>query len=91
MNIHENINQLIKQKGMNKKEFAIKLINLKPTINRVGEIPSISAIYTYINGSASIKAELIPYIAEVLEVTEQELFDTSNKTRLKCLKFIILY
>ena len=74
---------------MNKREFAKKLIDLKPTINRMGEIPSESAIYAYLSGTTSIKAELIPYIAEVLEVTEQELFDTSSKSRKKCFKYFL--
>ena len=89
MNLHEKIDKLIKQNGMNRKEFAIKLMDLKPTLNRIGEIPSLSAIYTYLNGSTSIKAELIPFIAEVLDVTEQELFDTSEKSRKRCFKYFI--
>ena len=89
MPLHDKINKFIKEKGMNRKEFAIKLINLKPTINRVGEIPSVSAIYAYWSGTSSIKAELIPYIAEALNITEQELFDTSAKTRKKCFKYFL--
>ena len=89
MSLHENINKIIKAKGLNRKEFAIKLMDLKPTLNRIGEVPSLSAIYTYLNGSASIRAELIPYIAEALNVTEQELFDTTSKTRKKCFKYFL--
>jgi len=89
LSLHENIDRLIKLRGMNRKEFAMKLIDLKPTLNRMGEVPSLSAIYTYINGTASIKAELIPYIADVLEVTEQQLFNNSKKTRIKYLKYIL--
>jgi transcriptional regulator with XRE-family HTH domain len=89
MSLHENINAIIKKRGMNRKEFAIKLMDLKPTLNRIGEVPSLTAIYTYLNGSTSIKAELIPYIAEVLDVTEQELFDTSAKTRKRCFKYFV--
>lgn len=88
MSLSQNIDKLIKVRGMTRKEFAYKLIDLKPTLNRIGEVPSLSAIYTYINGKASIKAELIPYIAEVLGVTEQELYNDTKKTRLKYLKHI---
>jgi transcriptional regulator with XRE-family HTH domain len=77
------------KKGMNKREFAKKLIDLKPTINRIGEIPSQSAIYAYLSGTTSIKAELIPFIAEVLDVTEQELFDTTKNTRKRCFKYFV--
>ena len=87
--IYENINNLIKQKGLTKKEFAEKLINLKPNVNRIGETPSLSAIYAYLNGSSSIKADLIPYIAEVLGVTEQEIFDNSKEARKKCFKYFL--
>ena len=87
--IYENINKLIKQKGLTKKEFATKLIALQPNVNRIGETPSLSAIYAYLNGSSSIKADLIPYIAEVLGVTEQEIFDNSKQARKKCFKYFI--
>ena len=87
--IYENINKLIKKKGLTKKEFAEKLINLKPNVNRIGETPSLSAIYAYLNGSSSIKADLIPYIAEVLGVTEQEIFDISKESRKKCFKYFL--
>ena len=65
------------------------MIDFKPTVNRFGEIPSESAIYAYLSGTTSIKAELIPYIAEVLEVTEQELFDKSVKSKKKCFKYFL--
>jgi len=87
--IHENINRLIKQKGLTKKEFAKKLIDLQPNVNRIGETPSLSAIYAYLNGTSSIKADLIPYIAEVLGVTEQEIFDNSDTARKKCFKYFL--
>ena len=79
----------IKQKGMTKKEFAQKLIDLKPTVSRIGEVPSISAIYSYLNGRINIPIELISYVSEILDVTEQELFDTSSKTRKKCFKYFL--
>ena len=87
--IYENINKLIKQKGLTKKEFAEKLIALRPNVNRIGETPSLSAIYAYLNGSSSIKADLIPYIAEVLGVSEQEIFDNSDTARKKCFKYFL--
>jgi len=79
LQVVENINRLIKQKGMTKKEFAIKLLELNPTVSRIKEKPSMSAIYGYLNGRISIPVELIPYVADVLDITEQELFDTSTK------------
>ncbi len=74
---------------MNKKEFAQKLIDLQPTVSRIGETPSVSAIYGYLNGRINIPIELIPYISELLDVTVQELFDTSPKSRKKCFKYFI--
>jgi len=87
--VYENINKLIKQKGLTKKEFAQKLISLQPNVNRIGETPSISSIYAYLNGTNSIKADLIPYIAEVLGVTEQEIFDFSKESRKRCFKYFL--
>jgi len=74
---------------MTKKEFALKLIELKPTVSRIGEVPSISAIYSYLNGRINIPVELISFVAEILNVTEQELFDTTPKTRKKCFKYFL--
>lgn len=87
--IQENINKVIKQKGMTKKEFAQKLLDLKPTVSRIKEVPSLSAIYSYLNGRINIPVELISYVAEVLDVTEQELFDTNAKSRKRCLKYFL--
>ncbi|MDD5401361.1 MAG: helix-turn-helix transcriptional regulator [Sulfurimonas sp.] len=50
----------------------LQAIELK--LKSTGEIPSEQTIYGYLNGKRELKAELIPYIAEVLEVDEQELF-----------------
>ena len=85
LTIQETINKLIKQKGMSKKEFAQKLINLKPLVNRIGKVPSISTIYSYLNGRINIPVELISYVADILDVSEQEIFDTSSKAK-KCYK-----
>lgn len=87
--IYENIVLIIKSKGITRKEFANKLINLKPNVNRISETPTLSTIYGYLNGRINIPVDLIPYIAEALDVTEQELFDTSVKTRKRCFKYFI--
>jgi len=75
MDVVEKINYLINEKGMNKKEFSIKLQNLDPRLKSTGAIPNIQTIYGYLNGKREIKIELIPYISEVLGVQEQELFN----------------
>lgn len=81
MEIYEKINLLIKEKGLNKKQFAIKLIDLEPKLKSTSEIPTIKAIYAYLSGDIALKIELIPYIAEVLQIPEQLLFDDSSRTR----------
>jgi len=86
---YENISHIIKTKGFTKKEFAQNLINLHPNVNRKLETPTLSTIYGYLNGRINIPVELIPFVAEVLDVTEQELFDTSSKTRKKCFKYFL--
>ena len=87
--IYENISLIIKSKGFSKKEFAHNLINLHPNVNRKSETPTLSTIYGYLNGRINIPIDLIPFMAEALGVTEQELFDTSAKTRKKCFKYFL--
>lgn len=89
MEVFEKINLLLKEKKMSKKDFAIKLIALEPKLNSTMEIPSEKSIYAYLNGSVNIKIELIPYIAEVLEIPEQLLFDDSLRARKMFLKHIL--
>ncbi len=74
MSIIEKINFLLQEKALSKKEFANKLRKLEPKLLATDDIPSEQTIYRYLNGSRELKVELIPYIAEVLEVNEQELF-----------------
>ena len=74
MDIVEKINYLIKEKRLSKKEFALGLQNLEPILKSTGNLPNIQTIYGYLNGKRELKVELIPYIAEVLGVSEQELF-----------------
>ena len=89
LKIYENITLIIKSKGLTRKEFAQNLINLKPNVNRIAETPTLSTIYGYLNGRINIPIDLVPFIAEALDVTEQELFDTSPKTRKKCFKYFL--
>ena len=74
MEVYEKINSLINEKKLTKKNFVTKLLSLEPKLKSTGEIPSEQTIYRYLNGKRELKVELIPYIAEVLEVDEQELF-----------------
>jgi len=86
---YENITLLIKSKGFTRKEFAQTLINLQPNANRISETPTLSTIYGYLNGRINIPIDLISFIAEALDVTEQELFDTSSKSRKRCFKYFL--
>lgn len=74
MDIIEKINLLLNEKQMSKKDFVEQLRKLEPKLKGTGEIPSEQTIYRYLNESRELKVELIPYIADVLEVSEQELF-----------------
>lgn len=75
MEVWEKINYLIDEKNMSKKDFINKLLDLKPILKSTGEIPSYNTINGYLYGKRELKVELIPYIAEVLQVDEQELFN----------------
>ena len=81
MEVYERINILLKDKNLTKREFAKRLRDLEPKLNSTGETPSEKTIYKYLNGNISIKIELIPYIAEALQIAEQELFTRDNKSR----------
>lgn len=74
MEVWEKINYLLEEKNMTKQEFANKLIMLEPKLKRTSEIPSVQTVLGYLYGKRELKVELIPYIAEVLGVNEQELF-----------------
>lgn len=66
------------------KAFSLKLIELEPKLRNTGEVPTINAsLYSYLSGDVSLRVELIPYIAEVLDIPEQILFDDSNRARMK--------
>lgn len=89
LEIYELINQKIKEKGMSKREFANRVLALEPKLKNTGEIPTEKTIYAYLNGTANLKLELISFIAEALDVSEQEFFDDSQKARVKYLKHIL--
>lgn len=74
MNIVDKINYLLEEKKMSKREFSQKLLSLNPILDRTGKPPSESTVYGYLNGGREIKIELIPYIVETLNISEQELF-----------------
>ncbi|WP_415406329.1 hypothetical protein ACLHDG_11245 [Sulfurovum sp. CS9] len=68
------INKIINQQGITKKEFIIKLQSLEPNVNRIGNIPSFSSIYSYLNCCVPVPINLIPYIAITLNIEIYELF-----------------
>lgn len=74
MEVWEKVNYLLDEKKITKQEFAHKLVALEPKLKRTGESPSSQTILGYLYGKRELKVELIPYIAEVLGVDEQELF-----------------
>lgn len=74
----DKILEILHQKSISKKDFAKKLIDLNPKVGTKGEPPSERTIYLYLQGKREIKADLIPYIAEVLDIQEQELFKDNN-------------
>ena len=75
MEVWEKINYLLEEKKISKQEFANRLISLEPKLKRTLETPSSQTILGYLYGKRELKVELIPYIAEVLGVSEQELFN----------------
>ncbi len=88
MEIYEKINKVLKNKKLTKRAFSKILIDLKPILKTTGEPPVEGTVYGYLNGNVSIPIEIISFIAEALDVTEQELFDDSLKAKIKFLKYI---
>ena len=88
MEVFERINAIIKGKNITKRKFAEILQSLDPKLKSTGEIPNEKTIYKYLSGDVSIPIELISYIAEALNITEQELFDTTTQTKVKLFKYI---
>ncbi|CAM4001900.1 helix-turn-helix transcriptional regulator [Arcobacter cloacae] len=89
MNITEKINNIIDKKGLTRKYFVNQLILLNPILKSTGETPSSSTIYGYLNGNREVKIELLPYIAKVLNVSIADLFDETEKNRIKILQNIL--
>lgn len=89
MEVYEKINLLLKEKKITKKEFAHRLRELEPKLKNTGEIPSEKVIYSYLSGQISLKIELIPFIAEALDIPEQILFDDTNRARMNYMKYIL--
>lgn len=89
MEVHEQINLLLEEKALTKREFAKRLIALEPKSKRTGETMSEKAVYAYLSGASVINADLIPYIADVLQVSEQSLFIENEKTRVRLIKHLL--
>jgi transcriptional regulator with XRE-family HTH domain len=89
LNITEKINNIIDEKGLTRKYFVNQLILLNPILKSTGETPSSSTIYGYLNGNREVKIELLPYIAKVLNVGIADLFDETEKNRIKILQNIL--
>lgn len=74
MEVYEKINYILQEKNIKKSDFVRELISLNPYLKN-GILLKEQTIYRYLNGSRELKVELIPYIAEVLEVSINELFE----------------
>ena len=89
MEVHEQINLLLEEKVLTKREFAKRLLALEPKSKRTGETMSEKAVYAYLSGASVINADLIPYIANTLQVSEQSLFIENEKTRVRLIKHLL--
>jgi hypothetical protein len=89
MELYKTVTLRLKQLKMSKREFARRLIEREIRSRRTGSIVSEKIIYSYLDGTTAMVTELIPYIAEILDITEQELFDDTEPKRLKQLRHIL--
>ena len=88
MEVYEKINFIIKTKAITKRAFSTILRNLEPRLKSTGEVPTEKTIYKYLSGDISIPIELIPFIAEALDVIEQELFSLHPQSKRKLIKYL---
>jgi len=89
MEVYERISEIIKNQNLTKREFAQRLMNLEPKLRTTGEIPTEKTIYKYLNGTVAIRIELVSYMAQALNVTEQELFLESSKERMSFYRKVV--
>ncbi len=89
MEVYENINRLLKKRSISKKYFCENLSNLGPTLKRTGEPPSVKTVYKYLQGALTIPIELVPYIAEALQVPEQELFRSDQDKNMDYIRYYV--
>lgn len=89
MELYESITARLKEAKMSKRKFARELIEREIRSKRTGEVLSEKIVYSYLDGKTTIRADIIPHIAEILEITEQELFDDTEPKRLKQLHHIL--
>ncbi|RBQ29655.1 helix-turn-helix domain-containing protein [Aliarcobacter vitoriensis] len=89
MEVYEKLNYILKEQKISKRNFSNKLRDLEPKLKTTGNIPSENTIYSYLSGRITIPIELIPYIADVLNITEQELFDTSNYSKKRYINYFV--
>lgn len=75
MELFEKINYLLEEKEIKKVIFVKNLLALEPRLKQSGQKPTEQTIYRYLSGQRDIKVELLPYIAEVLGVSINELFE----------------
>ena len=86
MKVVQRINEILKDKKINKRELARRLINLDMKAYKIGEIPTESSIYAYLNGNIEIKVDMLPFIADALGASEQDFFIDDYKQSQKILK-----
>ncbi len=89
MRVYEKINLLLRERKLLKKDFVKMLLDLEPLLQSTGNTPSEKTVYKYLNGTVNIPIELVPYIAEALDIPEQNLFDDSMKMKLKFCEEIV--
>jgi len=89
MEIYERISLIIKEKGLTKREFANRLIALYPKLSPTGEAPTEKSIYKYLNGTVSIRIDLLPIMAEVLAVPEQAFFLTDEAAQKRFYHYMV--
>ena len=79
MEIYEKINELIRKKGITKREFINRFLALSPVLQKTGEVPKERAVYGWLSGRTSMEIDMLPYIADALGVDENTLLGKNEK------------
>lgn len=84
--MYKIINKILKERKISKKDFAKNVINREPILKRTKEVPTIQAIYKYLDGTREPEKSVVEAMIDVLDITAIDLFENAKKRKQQILK-----